>query len=890
MKTIDILPEGIRRVSGEQEAGAASCDNMLNLRYEYNALKVVGNKEQVYTDVIYEQIYEHKVGNRTNIIVVYKKSDTEYVIYDKTNNKKIYDFTPIEDIDITFINNLMVVKMTEAEVNGGYRIMTFIWRDDKYSLFYNGELPETPDFSVSIENNLDSGGNNTGEMYTISNVEILNSFDFVDYAKSMYNKLRLHGGEYTQGVFMVCVNYTLFDGSHTRPSAPRMVIAGDYTHTIPQTSDFQSVTDKFYLRYYGDTSATRRLQMSISSAKVKFSLNIDDEFYQNNKDIIKAVNIYSTRSIPLFDLEQLANGTYSTDIDNWFKNNASDDEWRALEIYPNANPANNSSTVLGYEFPIEYKMPEDFSKEMFYLQKSIPLVANTSFMNEEFYFKVGDDILASQLMNVDASGYFRYYGDMLSYNNRLHLYNLKRRFYLDGSRLKWGVNPTMEYTSNVYIKTETEDLVYNFTFYSDYQPKSGEFMISQFISFPDSRAYKAEIFCTISSQNYKATLNLIPSATQNFAYAIIKDGVLNMSQTSDTLPNKSSLEYSDSDVMVVSAQSNPAYYDNSNSYRVGGNITSICPITDSVSDLQVGQFPIAIFTDNGIYAISQGVSTGSSQILYSNTSKISEVVSVSKAIQTKTGVYFMADGGVYNLSGRIAQRISSLVEGEPDKDIYQNPSYKLICNNEQVYNIENLPSLKNYCGRYAVLAYDDIQDELFVSDGSQSTQHAISFVYNVKTKNWHSVDFSILFAKNKYVIIKNYLRGSRNTVVNINNETLVDNTNKAQVVHLQTRALTFGSYSYKTLQRAIARCDITTNKQGENGMLGLYIFGSNDIKSWYLIGASQFHNGYTDKLQIQKIANNYKYFIFIIGGYVNKDSVLNRIEVMFNDKYNNKLR
>jgi len=647
-------------------------------------------------------------------------------------------------------------------------------------------------------------------------------------------------------------------------------------------TDILGVSDSYSVRYSGDTSATMDLAVSMVTASIEITPAITKEFYSANKDIIKSINFYSTVPKKYFNIDKVYE-EYNTDLVNFF-NVVKGDRTCSLTIGDTQSYGKTGETL--FTLPISQEKPEGIADELFYLQKSISLSEDETTMNEPFTLTMQESLMGQQIMNVDASGYFRYFGDILSYNNRLHLYNIKRRLYINPGILSIGTTDgSIQTTAVVYIKTDLTDLRYVFAFHSKVIYSNQPEVIlaissSDFISFPDSRAYKIDLFFDYGDNKYLSTIGLKPSKSQNFAYSDINTTVriLTTAPTDAVIP-EAQLSYSDTDTVVVSAQSNPASFDNSHSYRVQGNISSLAVLTDGVSDLQIGQFPVAVFTDSGIYALNQGTDN----TLYSNVIKISTVEAISRSLQTKVGVFFIARDGIYNLSGRNVTKISELLDGEPDEDIQNCPNFALCCKNNDTYNVENIPNIKDYLKYYAVLAYDDYEDELFVS-----INQTYSLVYNVKTKNWHSVDFNIIFAKGKYAIRSG--GGRTRSVVNLNNEVFTEADGYAQKFHLQTRALTFGSYDYKTIQRIIERCDVSTNKVSERGMVSLYLFGSNDIKNWYLIGSSQFHNGYTDKLQIQKVASNYKYFIFVLGGYANQNSIFNRIEVLFSEKYANKLR
>ena len=913
MKTIDILPEGIRRISGEQEAGAASCDNLINLRNEYNSLKSVGVKEAIESNSKFFAYYEHKLPSSSNFIGLrwWEPYDDEYyggndgdentvIVYDITHREEIYRFKPMDvdfvesgSIDIVFINNLMILNVIQSEALGGQRIVTLVWRDDKYSVFYNGSLPDMPSFDVtmSIHDSSDTILDDT-EIEKLVDVDFANREDMIKQAKAMINKLRFKNGDNkTQGAVLISMNYTLYDGSQTKPTPPRLYIANN-----GKSGDSSIMR----LQYYGKTSASMDLEIKLQTSAITVTPNVPSDFYDKNKDIIKSINIYCTRPKELFDLDKvLENESLSFLFEQVFTQTADDNP---VFLQLDCTSTNAWTGVPDDEFGARYNATFakenttdfDYSNELFYLQKSIPLSDNTSEMNKPVVLTMDDSIFANNIMSVDASGYFTFSGRLEAYNNRIHISNIRRRLKLNSNELHFGtIDGNVPTTAIVYIKTEQQDLKYKFTFNSTVslnQPVA-IFKVKQdnFISFPDSRAYKVEFYFNFQDKIYLSSILLTPSNTHNFAYNSKLGGLeVNLANTySSSIPDMD-LSYIETDTIIVSAQNNPAYFDVSHSYRVQGQISSIAVLTDSVSDLQIGQFPLSIFTSDGIFVLEKGTNN----ILYSNVSKISDIIAVSKSIQTKTGVYFIAKDGVYNLSGRVATKISDIVEGEPDVDIRNYENYSLCCDNSQTYSAKILPNILDYANKDTILAYDDMRDELFVSYYSSNT--LFSYVYSVKTKNWYSVPYMITFAKDNYAVLRRSFSSSKD-IVSLNREIFSTYTgNVKQLIHLQTRPLTFGSYNYKNIYRVIQRCEATVGgyntSDANKNMLSMYIFGSNNLKDWFIIGSTQFDDGYTDKLQIQKVANNYKYFIFVVGGYILGNAILNRLQVMFTEKYSNKLR
>ena len=407
-------------------------------------------------------------------------------------------------------------------------------------------------------------------------------------------------------------------------------------------------------------------------------------------------------------------------------------------------------------------------------------------------------------------------------------------------------------------------------------------------------------------------------------------------------------EYDEIDTVVASAQNNPTYFSPENSYRIGGRVLGIAPNADGISEVTIGQYPLAVFTDNGIYSLVQG----DGKILYSRVAKIAEDVAKegSALMPTTYGVAFLAGDGVFILKGRQCARISLALDGPPDWDIRQCEQYIRAhkCTETHLYawkhgsdfvytdsitpsegNIaynkygEALPLRISGAGGTGIeydgdeytysesdnvnLLYDisdylsdDFRDEiadtskvrlLFDSYKAELivsiTDRPYSYVYSFAERQWHKITETFAFGSDNLALL---YPGEGTEIRNINDETFA--LNEPVIAHLQTRCTKFGTESYKSVHRLLGRVNINNTHSDEihNGDLtGMYLYASRDMRHWAMVGLYQ-HKGYTDLMHVNKTAAHFKYFIITLGGKLIKDSEITGFDADVLYRYQDKER
>lgn len=689
--------KGIIRAVAGSIAATGSCEEVINLRLKNGQLRVIGKKKVLKQGVQYDSVYKHKGVNFENIIAVdgsdvkWIKDDSEVLIHSGSGT-----------IAISFINNLLIINDTGADSLAAYQFI-----DSAYKIYFD-KFPDLP--AVSITKTLFQSESSLLKL-PLENIKLQSTQKETKAALlGLYNEAIRSDDYRARGWMLLSLNFTLFDGSETKMTPPVLI-------SLTGGRIVNSSEDAINFFTYYERAATNGEKSAYASVgtyyvSLKFN-NIPD--YNKYFDLIRAVNIYVTN--PVSDVDAT--------IDN-------------LSLSFNAN-------MSDYATPFNFKRRKFdksiFSTQLFYRQHSINIRdINTE---EEYKIRFGDYLPAGKTMQVDSSGWIGTTGMPFIYNNRLHLYNIKRSFLKSQKLFDAMSNPdtdSIPATAYVYIKTASGDKITSGSVNIKLASGSGDeiyAILNDFIAFPDSRAYKLVLVYTnsITEQRYVGTLTLIASESYNFSFALKRadlPGICKLNESSMTII-ESSLVYNENNVIIASEQNNPAYFNVSNSYRIPGAVRELAVMAEQISETQTGQFPVFIFTDSGIFALEQG----SGAVLYSNLVPINTDICEIGVRQTRSGIAYKANGKIYILSGRVATDISAMLDGELDLSIRENESFEKATNNAQLCTSIALLSQGRFDEyvRDAIILYNAVENELIISN----SDYLYSYVYNINSGSWSKI-------------------------------------------------------------------------------------------------------------------------------------------------------
>jgi hypothetical protein len=416
-------------------------------------------------------------------------------------------------------------------------------------------------------------------------------------------------------------------------------------------------------------------------------------------------------------------------------------------------------------------------------------------------------------------------------------------------------------------------------------------LIPSIVGYNDSRAYRMIVSYTNGGTDCKLIdVPLKKHASLNFAYwhsekfssnelsltDNYKEQVTQLSYlTSITLPSVIQTPF-DPNRLQVSEIQNPLIYPAKNSYQIGtGEIIAVCSGSEPLSTGQFGQFPLQVFTTKGIWAMEIGLG----DVLYTNILPVNgEVAQNAKNIvSVGSGVVYSNLRGLFVVSGRQVAQLSEIIEGLPVNIENKAEITTLLTDtkftpslNGSVSNVDFLDYLTG-----SSIGYDQVNSELVVSNPSKG----YSYIFSFESKSWFKV------SKSYSLLINNWpsLYGiSGDSVYNLSEETtgLID-------VLLITCAQSLESPDlFKKIDRSVLRSMVTS---GANKYSGYYIFASDDLLTWQFLTGSQ-KTGTVKDFLCQRSHGSAKYYIFVFNGRVSVDMEIKEIDLVYMNRWNNKLR
>lgn len=404
------------------------------------------------------------------------------------------------------------------------------------------------------------------------------------------------------------------------------------------------------------------------------------------------------------------------------------------------------------------------------------------------------------------------------------------------------------------------------------------FYINPFISYPDSRAYRAEI--TITDINNiilgHKTLELKPHPYLNIAYYIdpsLSETKINIEGVS--VPPLHFTDYSDPFIQTieenkikVSALQNPFIFPVENTY-IAGNGKTIALASNSipVSQGQFGQYPLYAFTTDGIYILA----VGTGNIVYANIAPVSEEIAIAGTVHPVTGgVFFLTNRGAFIIAGSQTTPISAPIN---TNTLLQNiQHYDQILNTLLPgKNIRIQPFLNFITANHLTIHFNYIQNEIIIASASDN----FAYVYNLNSRSWHTTTHTFTPVQNCYPHLFGIVDRK---VLDISAETDIP-----APVLLLTRPLKFTSQQFKTLQRHILRAYISTPSPA-----GLFTHSGNDAVNFTLKTNKRIAPGQHRDIDTGLIPfNKYRFFTLMFLGYLQQDSRIDFIISTIYPVYNN---
>ena len=472
-------------------------------------------------------------------------------------------------------------------------------------------------------------------------------------------------------------------------------------------------------------------------------------------------------------------------------------------------------------------------------------------------------------------------GDMVSYNNRFHYYNSTLNHVIQIPTVsKTGIpDDSNEVHWIPYVKFKNGWKLVNALYEIPIEEKNH--FVYPLADVKKLAFVKAIVTRTTTTVSYDEMfyVDMKDSAAYNYSFAFdvtpeivpagdFKTEMEKISQvwSSDFVYDTKILLNEESNAINVSAPYNPFVFPVNYSYSFGGEIKDIATSYLPISSTQVGQYPITVFTTNGIYALEQG----SGAVLYGNVVPLQPHVIEGKALSTPHGAFFTSSKNLYVLSGREAFSVSQALDGHRELNVRNAAGFRKLCLGGSTLHsfAEDVSMLdfRDFISGGCNLTYDQLNNEVLISRNDVS----YSYVFNINTKAFHKVPkkYAQAMSNSRYVI---ETTGETKNVVDLHTE----NPTIAQHVMLLSRPFSLEAF-YTHIDRLILFADASLDESlGHN--LCLSVFASDNLNDWKCIISAQKHDTIFRQIRTNRAARSYKDYMILINGTVSADTDISEI-------------
>lgn len=388
------------------------------------------------------------------------------------------------------------------------------------------------------------------------------------------------------------------------------------------------------------------------------------------------------------------------------------------------------------------------------LSNEINKLLEGTILSAEFAL-TGDKLVDKEpLVNDDMKHYLTMAMSTESYNNRLILIQPLQLIDYDYARLNTyckiaeSNQITEKTTFNVsYILAGyKEDKVVKKQFVYNKDTSKSEYIYA-FQVFPDSRAYKMEVEVIIEkiengtkTQEVRyGTFPMYPHPYLNCAYYY--GGIQHeLATLCDSLDAKEFQPNTSDDIenyLLISAVDDPAVFPTSGRFVFQSKVVGIAVATTTLSQGQFGQFPLYVFTEDGIWAME----TAADGSFVSQKPLSREVcINPDSICSIDNAVVFVTGKAVMMIQGSQVMNISPYMNG---KHYRPNDSALNLIRSQEGFDalidpIKDDDPFMSFM-KDAKVAYDYTGQRLiFISPSNKGFQ----YVYKIDTQTWHKVAFS----------------------------------------------------------------------------------------------------------------------------------------------------
>ncbi len=332
--------------------------------------------------------------------------------------------------------------------------------------------------------------------------------------------------------------------------------------------------------------------------------------------------------------------------------------------------------------------------------------------------------------------------------------------------------------------------------------------------------------------------------------------------------------------LQLSEIENPFLWPAKNSYRIGedksNKLIDLAVQSAPTSEGQFGEYPLVVFAQNGIYLVNQG--TG--DVIYSNIINISRLKANEGVLGIDGAIMFTTADGLFILQGRETRElnrflISNIIYATEHTDTPENP------HGDTSGGLEFL--------QWVRFAWDNQHREIIINRYGEDYHYRFNPELNMFFIASGSCD-DFLIRKGSY---KGFKVSDENNIIIYDIDSDDDSEDEVRI-YFKTNPQLLTSADFKKIQRLILYVDAVTEK---DGYLNLFIFGGNIINSttpYHQFMILQQNKVDEENHPVHMITGrtpvSVRYFVLMLSGQVNKDSVIQHMEAEISSVLARKLR
>ena len=815
----------------------------------------------------------HNPGDYENI-TIHKRSTFENYIAYCTETRAIYHFNPYGGVDQNLITLVDGEELNQIQPFLNYIIISTSKHLHRF-LFLDGSY-------VRISINLPIKLKIEAYDEELVDTDSFSDHDYESLRANIYEKIN---EESKDGRLIGAISwraaYKLIDGSYLMTTTPEILARTTGGMMVSYISDQPQSIAQFYV------------------AKYKTLLTpADYATLEDEKDIISSIVIFFSKPIHRYDIEETTDEeveileTVEVGDPHYFSDYEKiDEEWETI-----ASPEAGWFKVC--EIPFSDIIEKDISSYD---------VENGYMKLKNFYqnYATRESLAIDQQTHhaITAEKIFVYNSRLwmaqLTKNLAAPIATLKTNGYDDPLFPSWYLqyiyNTIVVFRINTGNKTQTV---------VEYPPLARAFFDGDIyrlelpmLSYPDQRASEVSIYIKHEGI-YKEFLTekLSISSSHNFAYYIETDdpiisGSLMFSRTKDMNTARivdaseyvvDNIDLDNENQIQLSEINNPLIFPTAHNYKIGsGSVLDFGVSTIQVSEGQFGQYPVIIFTDQGIWAAQIGIG----EVIVETTIPINADVLIGSPAASNYGVFYVTAEGIMVIQGGKSINVSKDLEGYINSVVTSDTGarFDLYSTPNQIVNIDGkvtgLVKFKEILNDL-VLGFDNVNKRLIVS--KQSINY--SYVLDIDTNSWYRIEMNYSY----FINSSPNLLGANgvNSIYNIS-DTLTSSVSIP--IHFHTKQINFGTHRRKRLHESVLRCLI---KIDAGNFASFLLFASNDAIHWTRVAGNDRLSGEINDIQIGRPPAAYKFFVFAFWGFLSQDydNHFEEIEVQAEGMYPQRLR